>query len=642
MKSTSFLAIGIVVMAFMVALLNHTSGSLTDWYTDSTSIAQRGGLNAITGDGISLSGVDDPTNDRVAITYALDLVDSGSDGDASTTESDSGMEIVSGELALLRGCDDDQVLKWDETADDWNCEADAAGSITILTSGSDGDSNTTDSDAGLELVGGELTLLRGCDDNYILKWDETADDWNCEADATGAGGSAIVLDLGDDASNESVDITEIATTGDTNSIFGEPSADKLLITVSNNWPSADTADALSGDPTDCGANNYAYQIDAAGDLTCSTIDLSDSVNLVAGTNITLSGDTLNVDDAFVLNDGDTMTGALVLDDTSLQIQEGVDTLTITVPTLTAGRAVTFPDAAGEVSLLGQAIDISAETNLTAGDHITLTDDDLDVDDDFVFNDGDTMTGALVLDDTSLQIQEGVDTLTITVPTLTASRSVTFPDAAGEVTLLGQSIDLSDSVNLTAGDHITLTDDDLDVDDDFLFNDGDVGTGVYDFGGADSFEIPNASGGPTVDAAGEIGVDTSSTRPSINFHDGAAERSLPSTKPWSIALESPSDDDNILFIRVPYAVTITALHCIVDPADSGESVVIIVQERDATGDNPTGVDGATAITCDNDGAVDDGSLSNAAIDSGDWMSLDIGTVSGTVSWLIVSVYWEATP
>ena len=558
MKSTSFLAIGIVVMAFMVALLNHTSGSLTDWYTDSTSIAQRGGLNAITGDGISLSGVDDPTNDRVAITYALDLVDSGSDGDASTTESDSGMEIVSGELALLRGCDDDQVLKWDETADDWNCEADAAGSITILTSGSDGDSNTTDSDAGLELVGGELTLLRGCDDNYILKWDETADDWNCEADATGAGGSAIVLDLGDDASNESVDITEIATTGDTNSIFGEPSADKLLITVSNNWPSADTADALSGDPTDCGANNYAYQIDAAGDLTCSTIDLSDSVNLVAGTNITLSGDTLNVDDAFV------------------------------------------------------------------------------------FNDGDTMTGALVLDDTSLQIQEGVDTLTITVPTLTASRSVTFPDAAGEVTLLGQSIDLSDSVNLTAGDHITLTDDDLDVDDDFLFNDGDVGTGVYDFGGADSFEIPNASGGPTVDAAGEIGVDTSSTRPSINFHDGAAERSLPSTKPWSIALESPSDDDNILFIRVPYAVTITALHCIVDPADSGESVVIIVQERDATGDNPTGVDGATAITCDNDGAVDDGSLSNAAIDSGDWMSLDIGTVSGTVSWLIVSVYWEATP
>ena len=53
--------------------------------------------------------------------------------------------------------------------------------------------------------------------------------------------------------------------------------------------------------------------------------------------------------------GGTMTGALVLDDTSLQIQEGVDTLTITVPTLTTARAVTFGDYAGEVSLLGNAV-----------------------------------------------------------------------------------------------------------------------------------------------------------------------------------------------------------------------------------------------------------------------------------------------
>ncbi|MEQ9618991.1 MAG: hypothetical protein RIG61_07425 [Deltaproteobacteria bacterium] len=53
--------------------------------------------------------------------------------------------------------------------------------------------------------------------------------------------------------------------------------------------------------------------------------------------------------------------------------------------------------------------------------------------------GGTMTGPLILDDTSLQIQEGVDTMTITIPALTAARAVTFPDAAGEVTLLGQTI-----------------------------------------------------------------------------------------------------------------------------------------------------------------------------------------------------------
>ena len=44
------------------------------------------------------------------------------------------------------------------------------------------------------------------------------------------------------------------------------------------------------------------------------------------------------------------------------------------------------------------------------------------------------------------------------------------------------LDISADTNLTAGDHITLTDDDLDVDDDFILNTGDTGTGNYGFGG----------------------------------------------------------------------------------------------------------------------------------------------------------------
>jgi hypothetical protein len=69
------------------------------------------------------------------------------------------------------------------------------------------------------------------------------------------------------------------------------------------------------------------------------------------------------------------------------------------------------------------------------------------------------------------------------------------------------LDVSDDLNLTAGTNITLTGDDLSVDDVFILNTGDTGTGIYDFGGATSFEIPN--GGPTVDTTGEIGVDTTS-------------------------------------------------------------------------------------------------------------------------------------
>lgn len=41
---------------------------------------------------------------------------------------------------------------------------------------------------------------------------------------------------------------------------------------------------------------------------------------------------------------------------------------------------------------------------------------------------------------------------------------------------------------------------------YLLNNGDVGTGVYDFGGATSFEIPNGTN-PTVNVAGQLALDT---------------------------------------------------------------------------------------------------------------------------------------
>jgi hypothetical protein len=92
---------------------------------------------------------------------------------------------------------------------------------------------------------------------------ESADSWVKQGDGAG-GGSAITLDLADDDSNESTDLNEIATSGDTNSIFTEPSADKLLIDASNNWPSADTADALSANGANCAAGEIPLGVDAAG------------------------------------------------------------------------------------------------------------------------------------------------------------------------------------------------------------------------------------------------------------------------------------------------------------------------------------------------------------------------------------------
>lgn len=111
---------------------------------------------------------------------------------------------------------------------------------------------------------------------------------------------------------------------------------------------------------------------------------------------------------------------------------------------------------------------------------------------------------------------------------------------------------------------------------------------------------------------------------------------PTTLPaFSMVVRDPSDSDALHFTKLPAGITITDIHCIVDPTDSSESVVIDVQECDSTGDNCTTVD--ATITCDNDGAEDDGSLTNPTSDAGDWLLLDIGTVTGTVTTLTVSIY-----
>jgi len=111
---------------------------------------------------------------------------------------------------------------------------------------------------------------------------------------------------------------------------------------------------------------------------------------------------------------------------------------------------------------GDEIDISDYTNLTAGDSITLSDDTLNVDDDFLLNTGDTGSGSYTFKDNVTLGSSASDKLTIdstiqgssltfegstgdanettlTVTEPTADRTITFPNASGEVTLLGQDI-----------------------------------------------------------------------------------------------------------------------------------------------------------------------------------------------------------
>lgn len=324
------------------------------------------------------------------------------------------------------------------------------------------------------------------------------------------------------------------------------SATSVNIIVSTELDAESELEALLADVSNVFTNN-------------DTIDISSYTNLVAGTNITLTDDTLNVDDVFLLHAGDTatgdfdFTGAEFLGGTPLVFEGTTNDGNVTSFVITdpdGVRTITFPNASGEVTLLGQTIgtgevesgitldsewntigeietvtgvniivsteidaeselegllgdvtnvftnndtiDISSYTNLVAGTNITLSDDTLNVDDAFLLNNGDTgtgdydFTGAILLGANALYFEGSTDDdyqLIFAITDITGSdKTVTFPNATGEVSLLGQSIDISDETNLVAGTNITLTDDTLNVDDVFVLNSGDILTGNYDLTG----------------------------------------------------------------------------------------------------------------------------------------------------------------
>lgn len=210
------------------------------------------------------------------------------------------------------------------------------------------------------------------------------------------------------------------------------------------------------------------------------------------------------------------------------------------------------------------------------------------------------------------LTDGTATLTggaltgLTTPLTVAqggSGAATFTDGgillgsgAGAFTVLGVAangqIPIGDGATdpvlatITGGTNLTVTNGagsiSLAVDDAFLANDGDIGTGVFDFGGADSIELVN-SATPTTDATGEIALDTTITdhQPLWQYFDGAENMTV-------IAIDTaqlPAVDNEV----VKY--------------DAGTDKFVL--EADATGGNTVWSDigdpdnsGLTTITFDN--------------------------------------------
>jgi len=144
---------------------------------------------------------------------------------------------------------------------DVNSATTTAGKL-LIADGTDFESMTLTGDCSMS-GSGAISCPLGAD-NKCTGNDILQGDGDCVPTPTSGSGSAVILDIDDDSGNDSIDINEIATSGDTNGVITEPSPDKMLINFSNNWPSSDTADALSANGGNCSAGNASLGVDASG------------------------------------------------------------------------------------------------------------------------------------------------------------------------------------------------------------------------------------------------------------------------------------------------------------------------------------------------------------------------------------------
>lgn len=145
-------------------------------------------------------------------------------------------------------------------------------------------------------------------------------------------------------------------------------------------------------------------------------------------------------------------------------------------------------------------------------------------------------------------------------------------------------------------------------------------------------VVGAGASPSVSSDGELAVDTTDDQ---FIYYSTQERVIRYKFPKSFTILDPVENENFMLWMDLDALTAIEVVCIVDPGGTGESVEIEIQERDSDGTNPASIT-ASAITCDNDGTSVT-SFSNPSFDAGDWASIDIGPVTGTVSQLTVTVW-----
>ena len=160
------------------------------------------------------------------------------------------------------------------------------------------------------------------------------------------------------------------------------------------------------------------------------------------------------------------------------------------------------------------------------------------------------------------------------------------------------------------------------------------TKVVDFGAATSLEVPNGAGGTTVDATGEMCIDTTSD--TLNFFDGTLEAVLTPIMSKTVTIESPTDAEDISMWYADDAITIVKIVFSIVGATS--VTVTLRHHTDRSNAGNEVVTGGTVANSTTTGNVVT-SFNDATVPADSFIWLETTALSGTPDSVQVTIFYR---
>ncbi len=288
-----------------------------------------------------------------------------------------------------------------------------------------GTTSTTFANSGLETSSNGLSLLKGCADNQILKWDAGAVRWQCEADSGGGGGGSIDIEEGDATITSGAGFLDFLASD---------------FNVSDS-PAGEANVSIDYANSDITRNDVAETI--TGGWTFNTIPTTFTTAIDVNSASTIAGLTVDGSGTFTANNAATFLGNITANDAS------ADTILIgqngaTDDTVTIAGNISLTDDQWSISATGVASGLSGtNTSLTAGDLSCANCIGGTEIDESTFG---ALTATSLTSTGTLDVS-GVATFT---------GNITANDASADTILIGQSGATDDTVTIAG--NISLTDD----------------------------------------------------------------------------------------------------------------------------------------------------------------------------------------